>query len=272
MGLPTRLSERCTMKDPVGCGTWVGRVLDPCAPWIRAALTLVYPEVCALCGAGEAGPEMGFVCADCRGRAGNLRRIGEARCGRCGLPYDGEISDRFVCGNCRDLNLDFDAARAAVVATPFVLNVVHRYKYEGALWFEGFLAGLLAEAAGEALRLGGWDALVPVPLHPVRQRERGFNQAERLARRLSVITGLPVRSRWVNRGAATKTQALLRRGERAHNVSHAFAVRPGLSLSGGRVVVVDDVLTTGSTTSAVSRALRAAGAARVAVWTVARGL
>lgn len=240
--------------------------------WTSAVLSLLYPEVCALCGEGEAGPSEGFVCQACRSQAGNLRPIGDARCDRCGLPFDGEVAGRFWCANCRDLDLAFNRARAAVVATPFVLGIVHRYKYEEALWFETFLAGLLETAAARELRMGGWDAIVPVPLHPVRERERGFNQAERLAIRLGKAAGLPVRARWVVRRRATETQALLRRAERAHNMTHAFACRPGLSLSGGRVVVVDDILTTGSTTSAVSRVLRAAGAVSVAVWTVARGL
>lgn len=182
------------------------------------------------------------------------------------------MDEGFVCGNCQDLNLAFDGARAAVVATPFLLGVVHRYKYEGALWFEPFLASLLEDAAAAPLRGGGWDALVPVPLHPLRHRERGFNQAERLAIRLARATGIPVRTGWVRRLRSTETQALLRRGDRANNVRHAFVSSSGVSLAGGRIVVVDDVLTTGATTSAVSRVLRGMGATSVTVWTVARGV
>ncbi len=160
-----------------------------------------------------------------------------------------------------------------MVATPFVLGVIHRYKYRGGLWFEPFLSGLLTGAAAPELRRGEWDAIVPVPLHPVRRREREFNQAERLAGALARATGIPLEAGLVRRVSPTRTQALLDRRERAKNVAGVFAVRAGVRMPRrGRYVVVDDVLTTGATTSAVSLALRRAGAERVVVWTVARGI
>jgi len=114
--------------------------------------------------------------------------------------------------------------------------------------------------------------IVPVPLHPLKEREREFNQAERLAARLGESTGLPVNTRGLRRIEPTRTQTLLTREQRAANVRHAFAVRAGCQLEGRRVILVDDVLTTGATTSACARALRNAGARVVQVWTVARGL
>lgn len=232
---------------------------------------MLYPSVCEICGKGPVCPGEGYVCAACRSVPGHVQPVRDPVCGCCGLPFSGAITGDFSCSNCSGLGLDFDAARAAVVATPFLLEVIHRYKYRGALWFEPFLAGLLVEAVGPRLNPADWDALVPVPLHPVRRRERGYNQAERLARKLGRATGIPVRPGIVRRRAVTRTQALLDRGERTQNVAHAFEALPGRRLNGLRVVVVDDVLTTGATCSAVSRALRSAGAARVVVWTVARG-
>jgi len=122
------------------------------------------------------------------------------------------------------------------------------------------------------LRQQHWDGIVPVPLYPAKQRERGFNQAERLARRLAVATDIPLNTRLLRRVVATRTQTLLSREERLANVRKAFAPCRGLALNGERFVLVDDVLTTGATTGACARALCAAGAGEVCVWTVARGV
>jgi len=158
-----------------------------------------------------------------------------------------------------------------VVATPFVLEVIHRYKYGRARWFEPFLASLLVGEATKAIDWAQWDGLVPVPLHPLREREREFNQAERMARHLGEATGLPVLKRVVRRLSSTRVQASLDRRERARNVAGAFGVVDAGRVKGGRFVVVDDVLTTGATTNAVASALRKSGAVSVAVWTLARG-
>jgi ComF family protein len=153
-----------------------------------------------------------------------------------------------------------------------VLEVIHRYKYQRALWFEPFLAELLLQRAQPELGPQHWDWLVPVPLHPTKQREREFNQAERLARHLSRATQIPVNGRLLRRVLPTRTQTLLSREERQANVRNAFVYCGRQPLNGQRLVLIDDVLTTGATTGACARVLRAAGAAEVCVWTVARGL
>jgi ComF family protein len=159
-----------------------------------------------------------------------------------------------------------------VAARDPVLEAIHRYKYQRAYWFEPFLAELLIEAAGPALGAQPADVIVPVPLHPTKLREREFNQAERLADRLGAATQLPVNKRLLRRVVATRTQALLKRPERLANVRNAFAMRDGQRLNGERIVVVDDVFTTGATTSACAKVLRSAGAGEVCVWTLARGI
>src|SRR5213075_2451748 len=121
----------------------------------------------------------------------------------------------FQCANCREMDLQFKSARAAVVASHLVLDVIHRYKYQRALWFEPFLADLLVRAARPALAKEPWDMIIPVPLHPLKKREREFNQAERLAARLGAATGIPVDTRVLHRVAPTRTQTLLTRDQRA---------------------------------------------------------
>jgi competence protein ComFC len=237
--------------------------------WSNAGLSFFYPEVCQLCGRGRAGPAAGYVDEECRRQ---VRFIEPPFCRLCGLPFEGAVTQEFRCGNCRDLDLHFDWARSAVLARGPVLEAIHRYKYGRQLWFEKFLASLLVDAAAPSLSPAQWDCLVPVPLHPLKEREREFNQAERLGRRLSEATGIPLTARLLRRVRPTRTQTLLSRSERAENMRRAFALRREGSLEGRRCLLVDDVLTTGATTSACARVLREAGAPAVAVWTVARGL
>jgi len=182
------------------------------------------------------------------------------------------LTTQFVCTNCNDLKLHFTSARSAVVAKTVVLEAIHRFKYSRALWFENFLAGLLICEAAPVLANGNWHHIVPVPLHPVKLREREFNQAALLAAQLARATKIPMNEKILRRVNPTATQTLLTRDERASNMKNAFVVRKGIRLGGKRIVLLDDVFTTGATTNACAQALQVAGAAEVCVWTVARGL
>ena len=237
--------------------------------WLDAGLSFFYPEACQYCGINRATPVEGYICAGCWK---NVRFIQPPFCDRCGLPYEGEITTSFECSNCREMELHFRWARSSVAARGMVLDLIHRYKYQRALWLEPFLADLLIRPAAAALQKDQCDMIVPVPLHPLKKSEREFNQAERLAACLSRAARIPLNARALKRVVPTKTQTLLSRNERAVNVRHAFALRSKDGLSGKRVLVVDDVLTTGATTSACAKVLLAGGAAEVCVWTLARGI
>jgi competence protein ComFC len=236
--------------------------------WLNAALGFFFPVVCQICELERATPVEGFVCARCWG---SVRFIKPPFCERCGLPFQGEITSTFECSNCREMKLHFRSARSAVTTGGPVLEAIHRYKYQRALWFEVFLADLLIRQAQPELRGEKWDWIVPVPLHPVKEREREFNQAERIAARLAAATRIPMNTRLLKRVQPTQTQTRLTRQQRAANVRNAFVMRDTARLNGERIVVLDDVFTTGATTSACARALRKAGAGEVCVWTVARG-
>jgi ComF family protein len=235
---------------------------------LEAALNFIYPPVCQICGEERAGAAEGYVGGKCRS---GVRFIKPPYCERCGLPLAGDISHEFRCENCAEMEFGFRYARSAVAANGLVLDIIHRYKYNRAVWFEPFLGDLLARQAGPALAGEKWDVIVPVPLHPVKEREREFNQATRLARHLGRALGRPVNNRVLRRVKFTETQTKLTRPERAANMKAAFAARAGTELHGARVILVDDVLTTGATTDACARAARRAGASEVCVWTVARG-
>ena len=239
--------------------------------WLDAALSFLYPEVCQLCGQEPAGPGHGYVGANCRK---NVEFIKPPFCGRCGLPFEGAITTPFECVNCHEVQLFFTYSRSAVEARGVMRDIVHRYKYNRGLWFEPFISELLADAARARLSLEQWDMIVPVPLHPTKLAEREFNQAERLARCLSGVIGLPVAPKALVRVKATATQTAMTRAERAENVRGAFAAHEKWArvVEGNRVVLVDDVFTTGATTNACAKVLREAGASEVCVWTLARGL
>ncbi|HXE42572.1 MAG TPA: ComF family protein [Candidatus Baltobacteraceae bacterium] len=236
---------------------------------LNIGLEFFYPNVCQLCETERATKENGFVCSNCWRQ---VRFIRAPFCDRCGLPFEGDITTRFECANCRDMELHFSSARSAVVAKTAVLEVIHRYKYSRQLWFEPFLADLLLREALPVLREQKWDFIVPVPLHSIKEREREFNQAERLVNRLSAAIKIPVNTKLLRRVMPTLTQTRLTKEQRASNMRNAFTVRDGVKLNGERVILLDDVFTTGATTSACAKILRKAGAGDVCVWTVARGL
>ncbi len=237
--------------------------------WIKAGaaicLDLLYPPACLHCeglvGSGET------LCADCRE---TLPSIEAPYCEICSQPFDGAIDGPFSCANCLEQRFDFECNVSAYRSRGAVRELVHRFKYDGQYYLRKPLGALLCRAMDDVrIRRQPADALVPVPLHPRRRRERGFNQAEVLCRLLSRHTALPV---WpaLRRVRFTETQTHFAREERRKNLRGAFAARFRWPVNGGHLLLVDDVFTTGSTVQECARVLRLAGAASVRVVTVAR--
>ena len=238
----------------------------------EALLGLFYPNVCQICREEEAGARDGYVCGRCWSKPDGVEFIVAPFCKVCGLPFEGEITGAFECGNCRDERLYFHSARAAVMFKGLVQEVIHRYKYNHAAWFEPFLVDLLGRAALPVLQEGGYDLIVPIPLHWRKRQMRSFNQAEALARGLSRLSGIPVHRKLLKRVLPTETQTRLTRAQRAENVRRAFSWRGKERLNGEKLVLFDDVVTTGATANACAKLLMANGAGQVDVWTVARGI
>lgn len=232
---------------------------------------MFYPRVCQVCLNEPAGAEEGFVCFFCRNQPGAVSPVQPPYCDLCGLPHEGEISEEYVCSNCADMALHFSWARASVIATPFLLDLIHRYKYKNQRWFEPFFVRLFLDGLYRHDQGHGWDALVPLPLHRVRLRQRQFNQAEVLARALAHDTGANLLSDAVYRRHPTVTQTTLSRPERLKNVERAFICPDPDRVRGRRLLLIDDILTTGATTSSCARVLKKAGAESVQVFTLARG-
>jgi ComF family protein len=236
---------------------------------LDACLNFFYPPVCQICREERATAAEGYIGPKC---GSGVRFVAPPFCERCGLPFEGGITGPFQCANCHEMTLHFRSARSAVVANALMLDVIHRYKYNRALWFEPFLAGLLVSRASPVLAAEKWDFLAPVPLYPVKRREREFNQAARLAAQLGRASKIPVNERLLRRVKPTTTQTRLTREQRADNVRGAFAFCGKEKLNGERIVLLDDVLTTGATTNACAAVLRKAGAGDICVWTVARAV
>lgn len=239
---------------------------------VSRCLDLLYPPSCALCDRElEDGAAL---CADC---GAGLPRLETPFCQKCGEMFPGEIDDSFKCPNCGRLRFAFEFARPAMVRDEATLELIHLLKYRRQIHLAATLGALACEAFAdprltEALD-GGWP-LVPVPLHRRRLRHRHFNQAGEIARVIGMRMGLPVIDA-LRRTRETTTQTRLNRKQRMDNLRGAFEVSPGgarwLANKPSGAVIVDDVLTTGSTVNACARALRKAGLRQAVVVTVMRG-
>jgi ComF family protein len=234
-----------------------------------AALTLVYPQACAVCGGSVESRHDGVACADCWG----IRRRfdgTETMCWKCGVLTEAPITEtrrRLVrCGHC-----DGDAFDHARACGP----------YEGALRAsilelkrQPHVAGRLARlllTAQQREPLNRADLIIAVPLHPEREQERGFNQAALLARALARLSGFPLDEHSVVRRVHTQRHRVgMDAKARRESVAAAFAIRHAISIEGRRVLLVDDVFTTGATVSASAALLKEGGAREVFVLTVAR--
>lgn len=226
-------------------------------PWWRATLDLMFPPRCQVCAAPDGFP----LCAAC---SQSFPCIAPPVCQVCGRPLRGPPDLVFTCVACRHRRNPL-RVRAFGRYEGRLRDAVHALKYQGRLALAEPLGRALAEVVSADPVLSRADAAVPVPLHPRRQARRGFNQAEELARYL----GRPV-VRALVRVRDTPSQTELDEDQRRRNVRAAFAVcRP---VRGLRVVLVDDVVTTGSTLAECAAVLRAAGAAQVGAVTVAMAL
>lgn len=201
-----------------------------------------------------------------------MPRLAEPFCKSCGEPFPGRIDGPFSCPNCAHLKFAFDFARPAMVRDDRTLDMIHRLKYARELHLARELGRLAAEAFDDprlAPALAGKWPLVPVPLHRGRLQHRYFNQAEEIARVISTHTGLPV-LRALRRIRATEHQTALTRAQRLENLRGAFQITRLAEPPPG-VVLVDDVLTTGSTVDECAKTLRRAGIPHISIVTVMRG-
>ncbi len=230
---------------------WRGSFLNSCANFARATL----PQHCLLCAA-PAHPHA--VCAECYAQLPWLPLL---HCPQCAIP----TSTGNLCGGCLAHPPRFDAVTAAFVYAWPLAPLIRHYKYAGNLALARLLGLALAAQSTRTV-----DCIIPLPLWPARLRERGFNQAQEIARVVSRATGIRLAPDACRRVRDSAPQATLPWKERAKNIRGAFVC--DADLTGMRVAVIDDVLTTGATLNELARNLRKAGAIEIQGWVVARTL
>ena len=233
----------------------------------RLALDVLLPLQCLGCGA-VVGSE-GGLCPDCWPK---VRFIQAPQCAACGLPFDYDLGDGALCGACSREAPSFARARAAFVYDDASRDLVLAFKHADRTDAAPVFARWMARAGGDLLAEA--DMIAPVPLHWTRLFRRRYNQAALLALALGRHSGTRVEPGLLYRRRRTPSQGGLGAQRRQENVRGAIAVCPGKRdrIAGRRIIIVDDVFTTGATAAACTRALLRAGAGAVDVLTLARVL
>lgn len=241
---------------------------------MRPLLDLFFPPLCHVCrgyippGGREHALPRPFICTGCLAK---IDFIDTPLCTTCGIPFATENGASHTCGACLE-HTPFHICRSAAAFDGPVRELIHRFKYRDRPHL-GEPLGLLAFTRLEEFLMDfAPECVMPVPLHRKRLRQRGYNQSQLIGEVLARMLGAPQQVGNLCRLRWTEPQTGLDAGDRANNVNGAFGVlKPG-RLKGKRVLLVDDVLTTGSTMRACVDALQEAEVAAVAAVTVARGL
>jgi len=231
----------------------------------RALLDLLLPPRCLACG-----EEVSAAHALCAGCWRKLTFLDEPCCACCGLPFAYDFGTGALCGACARATPAYDRARSALRydegSRPLVLSFKHGDRLHGAPAYGDWMRRAGASMLGDA------DLLIPVPLHWSRLLRRRYNQAAILAYAIRERGGPPVAPDALRRHRRTASQGNFGADRRRRNVRHAFGLKPGMNVRGLKIVLIDDVLTTGATVEECARVLKRNGAARVDVLTLARSL
>lgn len=234
-----------------------------------ALLDTVFPPRCHCCRAFI--PEAGriHVCSRCLGESTFLS---SPHCTICGVPFATTDGIDHACASCLLEPPPFAAARGALLHDGPARDMVHRFKYGGKVQLRRPLGLLLAEPLASFVAACRVDVVIPVPLHISRLRQRGFNQAVLLGEVAAREWGLPFHRTALCRNRLTQPQTELSAEERRRNVHGAFGMDRAAAVAGKRVLLIDDVYTTGSTAGECARVLRKGGATAVFVATVVRAV
>ncbi len=233
--------------------------------WLREIADFFLPRRCPVCF----GPADLSDSAFCRTCLEGFSFIESPRCTLCGTPFKSPFQEDHLCMECMEGRFGFDGAFSVFFYRDTLREAIHRFKYSGRVILAGALADFLLHSATGWVKDHPCDVLVPVPSRRESIRARGFNPSILLARGVHKAWGLPLGTGGLRLRKKVVSQAGLNRSERLRNVQGAFAADPK-QVSGRRVLLLDDVMTTGATTDQCARALKRAGAEKVFVVTLAR--
>lgn len=236
--------------------------------FLQRFLHFILPSQCPCCDKGLEEEEKG-ICQVCLSK---IKRIEPPFCSICGVPFVSQEVENHSCGPCTLQKRNFTMARALGYYEGSLRLAIHLWKYERRLSLTPFFGELMAEGFFRYWEPYSIDLLLPVPLHPKRLRERGFNQSLLLAKALSHRTGIPFQKRLIRKRNPTPPLMELSRVERERTIRGSFYVMNKENLKGKKILLIDDVYTTGATVNECARVLRFAGAARVDVLTLAHAI
>lgn len=237
--------------------------------WWRGFGDVVFPPVCVGCRSVVEGSGFKHLCIKCTAQ---LDFVHAPHCSTCGHPFYGVMDGERMCPHCEGLDAAFGAGCTAVLFKGPARALVIELKYHGGLHVLADMQEIFRRSPEAIAHVRG-TVLVPVPLHPRKARERGFNQSALLAAALAEVAGAGTHVReLLRRTTDTSTQTALDRKTRQANLKNAFALAPGAALiADQKYVLVDDVFTTGSTLNSCARTLRRAGALNLDVITFGHG-
>lgn len=236
-------------------------------PLFEAALDFIYPRACVCCHCELFG-ESSIFCHDCEN---SLSHIQSPICPTCGSPVLEDHSDQNRCGNCPSGKHYFGNIRAELdYNDENVQRMIHTYKFEYIQPLAKDLSRYMIQTYDAHYANENIDAIVPVPLHKSRQRQREFNQSFLLAQYVAKHSDLPLQNDWIIRSRKTQPQTTLNLDERMKNIQNAFSVSKPDAVIDQTILLIDDVVTTGSTINELSRILHEHGAKRILVLSLAR--
>ncbi len=236
--------------------------------FFKTIFQFLLPPQCYCCEAFLPEGQEGF----CRGCLSGIHWIEPPFCTRCGIPFVSREDRSHPCGVCLEKPRYFTIGRALGTYEGPLREAIHRWKYEGKGYITPLFGEWMARRFLDHWRTDLFDLLIPVPLHPRRLRERGFNQALLLAEDLGCRLGIPCRKRILQKRESTVPQVRLSGAERESGVRGAFVLRKEEEVEKRRILLVDDVYTTGATVNECAKVLLDGGAERVDVFTVAHAV
>lgn len=237
------------------------------SPFWRALLDFFFPPKCPLCGQVLETQLDGRPCPLCLSQ---IHFLSSPRCPRCGVGFEASAERDHLCSECLTQERYFTKARAIFRYQGPIVEAISRFKYGGVTQLARPLGSFLAEYQDPEFPFADLNLILPVPLHPERLRERGFNQSLLLARSVSRKHSIPLDFTALQRPQFTQPQTQLSGSERLKNVRGAFFVRKPEVVDEKQILLIDDVFTTGATVQECAKVLLGAGAKRVDVLTLAR--